>query len=216
VPFLHVTTRIEGRKHEDLLTEKEGDGFPYFVILGPDGEINGRLYYPHSVASIRETLDLVRRWRILDKKGSGGDRAAAIDAAVLRCELGQIGYGELEEILEPLGELTTAQKEAAKRQYANEEIATIKADYDRVEDKEMRESLLEDAVLIYEEGAYPSRRDLKRWLWPKMGMVAINRNDREMLDRTIKELETIARPEDKSDAIVRRLRMALAKMGKGQ
>ncbi len=39
VMFSHVTTRIEGRKYDGLLSEKGGTGFPYIVALSPKGDV---------------------------------------------------------------------------------------------------------------------------------------------------------------------------------
>ena len=41
VPFLHVTSRVEGEHHPDLLEKKGGRGFPHLVVLDatPDGGV---------------------------------------------------------------------------------------------------------------------------------------------------------------------------------
>ena len=39
VPFLHVTSRIDGEKHADLLEKKGGRGFPYLVVMDAKGEV---------------------------------------------------------------------------------------------------------------------------------------------------------------------------------
>ncbi|HEU4395358.1 MAG TPA: hypothetical protein VFS92_07315 [Planctomycetota bacterium] len=39
VPFLHVTSRVEGEHHPKLLEEKGGRGFPYLVVLDAKGEV---------------------------------------------------------------------------------------------------------------------------------------------------------------------------------
>ena len=42
VMFLHITTRIKDRKHDRLLGEVGGTGFPSFFILESDGSVVGK------------------------------------------------------------------------------------------------------------------------------------------------------------------------------
>ncbi len=39
VPFLHVTSRVEGETYPDLLSEKGGRGFPHLVAMDAGGEV---------------------------------------------------------------------------------------------------------------------------------------------------------------------------------
>lgn len=43
VLFAHVTTRIEGRRDEDLLSRKGGTGFPYLVAMDAEGRVTAGL-----------------------------------------------------------------------------------------------------------------------------------------------------------------------------
>lgn len=43
VPFLHVTSRVEGEAHPDMLQEKGGRGFPYVVAMDSKGEVIGQI-----------------------------------------------------------------------------------------------------------------------------------------------------------------------------
>lgn len=43
VLFCHVTTGIEGRKDEDLLSRKGGNGFPYLVAMDAEGRVTALL-----------------------------------------------------------------------------------------------------------------------------------------------------------------------------
>ena len=42
VMLAHVTTHIEGRKYDGLLSEKKGRGWPYIVVLSPEGDLIGK------------------------------------------------------------------------------------------------------------------------------------------------------------------------------
>ncbi len=43
VLFCHITTGIEGRKDEDLLSRKGGNGFPYMVAMDAEGRVTAIL-----------------------------------------------------------------------------------------------------------------------------------------------------------------------------
>jgi hypothetical protein len=156
----------------------------------------------------------VRRRRELEKKSAEGDRSAAIDAAILRCDLGEIEYGELEEVLEPLGELSKKQAAMLKRLEANEEIADLYAAHRRSRDKNMQESLVQDAYMLCRDGGHPTRADLKLWLWPKLAVRALNTEDPPLLEMAIKELEPLARDENRLSGMLANLRVKLIQLKK--
>jgi hypothetical protein len=54
VMFCHVTTRIEGRKDDDLLSKKGGNGFPYLVAMDANGDVIAQ-HKP-----VQRTLDSIR------------------------------------------------------------------------------------------------------------------------------------------------------------
>jgi hypothetical protein len=158
----------------------------------------------------------VRRCKALEKKGAEGDRSAGIDAAILRCDLGEIDYGELEEVIDPLGELSKKQAAMLKRLEANEEIADLYAAHRRSRDKNMQESLVQDAYLLCRDGGHPTRSDLKLWLWPKLAVRALNDSDPELLEMAIKELEPLAREENRLNGILANFRVKLIQLKKGR
>jgi hypothetical protein len=96
--------------------EKGGTAFPHFAILDAAGELVAKIYEPHNLASFQDAVARTRRLDRLAAKAAAGDREAQFEAAILRCDLGQITYWELEEIAESLGELTDAQRSALRSQ----------------------------------------------------------------------------------------------------
>jgi hypothetical protein len=93
VPYLHVTTHIEGRANDDLLSVYGGRGFPTLKFLDAKGnaigEPNGRdiKAFDATVAKIKDLDDLRKRI----KKGEKG-----LDAKLLLAELkmGAVKYGD--------------------------------------------------------------------------------------------------------------------------
>jgi hypothetical protein len=77
VPFLHVTTRIPGREHDDLLGRYGQSGFPTVLVLDADGRCVA-VPAERTIAAFRAALEEARR-RITegDDGVERGPRAAA-------------------------------------------------------------------------------------------------------------------------------------------
>ena len=56
VMFCHITTRIEGRKYDDLLSKKGGTGFPYLVALDAAGDVIAQLEGGRTVEGFRAMM----------------------------------------------------------------------------------------------------------------------------------------------------------------
>jgi hypothetical protein len=56
VMFAHVTTRIEGREHDDLLSLKGFGGFPSLAAMDADGNIIAKLTGSRDVTGFREMM----------------------------------------------------------------------------------------------------------------------------------------------------------------
>jgi hypothetical protein len=56
VMFAHITTRIEGRKDDDLLSKKGGTGFPYLTALDAKGRVTAKLTGGRSVEGFRAMM----------------------------------------------------------------------------------------------------------------------------------------------------------------
>lgn len=110
VPFLHVTTRIEGRKDEDLLSRKGGTGFPYFVVLDAQGELLAQHNGPRTVEGFQATVAKGQEFLDLVAKAEAGDEQAQIELAMVEAELGRIDYEAAKKRLE--GRTLTAEQSA--------------------------------------------------------------------------------------------------------
>ena len=97
VPFLHVTTRIEGRENEDLLQRKGGSGFPYFAVLDPQGGLIAQHQGARTVEGFRETIGKGREFMDLAAKAASGDEQAIIGFAIREAQLGRIDYAEVQQ-----------------------------------------------------------------------------------------------------------------------
>ncbi len=117
--FLHVTTRIDGRKYDDLLGEVGGTGFPSFFVLDRDGSVLAKHEGPRTVEAFRATAQSAREFTDLRKKAEAGDPQAKIEYTIKRAEMGQLERDELERQMKALGKLTPEQESKLKGALAN-------------------------------------------------------------------------------------------------
>lgn len=112
--FCHITSRIEGRAHDDLLGEKGGRGFPTLMFLDASGESLGEHQGPRTVAGLEKSLGSVQKkakeFATLRSKAEGGDRTAKTKLLVLELENGAVSLGDATKAVEELGSLSGALK----------------------------------------------------------------------------------------------------------
>ncbi|MEZ6188839.1 MAG: thioredoxin family protein [Planctomycetota bacterium] len=112
VPFLHITTRIEGRKHDDLLTQKGGKGFPHLVIMDAEGGVLKEVE-DRSVESFRAAIEDAKAYQTLAAKA---DRTPAEDLQLLELDvaLGRVKGDEALARLETLEGVDAGEAEALR------------------------------------------------------------------------------------------------------
>ena len=108
--FCHITSRIEGRAHDDLLSEKGGRGFPTLMFLDASGESLGEHQGPRTVEGLEKSLGSVQKkakeFATLRSKAEGGDRTAKAKLLVLELENGAVPLGDATKAVEELGSLS--------------------------------------------------------------------------------------------------------------
>ena len=102
VPFLHITTRIEGRPHERLLSQMGGTGFPTLMFLDPAGRKLLKYQGPRNVRGFEETLGNIDDYMVLVKKVQDGNTALAGRLLIRQIEMGMLSYEEVEERIKAL------------------------------------------------------------------------------------------------------------------
>lgn len=202
MPFVHVTTRIEEREHEDLLFDKGGSEFPSFLVLDAEGEVLARLRAPFRVKAFEDVVRRVRDYLARAAAAKPDDLAAQIDLAILRCDLGQIGYDELEEALEPLGERTEAQEAALRAQRANAAVEEMRLLLQRSREEGTRSMVAEEFFALYEDGAFPSAPDSRKLYWVLLAEHALGQEDADLLRRCVGEIGAAHAGEPEAEALV--------------
>lgn len=108
VLFCHVTTGIEDRKHEKLLGEVGGQGFPHVIAMDADGKVLGE---PpgRKVADFRTLIE----YADLKPKAEKGDEAAKVEYFIRAIMMGD--YRDVESAKSHLGTLKNVSKEQQAR-----------------------------------------------------------------------------------------------------
>ncbi|MAE77137.1 MAG: hypothetical protein CMJ85_09735 [Planctomycetes bacterium] len=92
VMFLHVTTRLEGRKHDGLLKEKRFTGFPTMCAMDVSGKVTAKHAGRRDLEPFAETLAKGRVYEALAKQAAAGDKTAQLDLFVKDLELRSYSY----------------------------------------------------------------------------------------------------------------------------
>lgn len=109
VLFCHITTRIEGEKHGDLLEKKGGQGFPHIVFMDSDGNVLAEHEMDRTAEAFAKTGQKARDFITLKAKADKGDKAAKIDFTIAQLSMGQITSAEAEKKIKEAGKPTAEQ-----------------------------------------------------------------------------------------------------------
>jgi len=194
IAFVHITSRIADRTHDELLFDVEGTGTPYFCFLDADGNVIARLNENDDLAAFETGRKDILRWRALLAKAKAGDKSAAIDAEILACLLGQQDYYDLEEKLEGF-EPNEAQAKQMRGLEAEVTIAESQQMLRQSRDKETREGVAEDFEMLVEEDKIPLRETSRMFFWATLGRYAADKGKTELLKRSVEELRKLPMPE---------------------
>jgi len=110
VMFLHVTTRIPGRKDDDLLGKVGGTGFPSFFMLDADGEVIGQHRGERSAAGFEKTATAAREFVALREAAAKGDATAKVRLVLAEARMGKLNADELQQKIAQAGALDDAVK----------------------------------------------------------------------------------------------------------
>jgi len=123
VPFLHVTTRIDGRKNDDLMSKKGGPGFPTFMFLDPKGGVLAMRAGGIGLEQMGQLAEKAQKRRAgfleVKKKAEAGDAAAMIRLDVWRLELGHIGLDEFRKSYPDFSKLDEDSRRTVMEQWGN-------------------------------------------------------------------------------------------------
>jgi hypothetical protein len=199
VPFLHVTTHIDDKEGDDLLSDYEESSFPAFLVLDSKGGLLARHRGPTRLAAFRATLEKVGRVAELASKAAAGDKVAGIDLALLRCELHAIDLADLEELIEGKP-LSDAQKITFASLGAGAEVTDMRTVVRRAR---FSADALSDAgemfIDYFDKGGVPLAKWDRGLYWLGLGYYAVTEKKKDLYARAVKELDALA----ESDRLVK-------------
>ncbi len=126
VPFVHVTSRVEGEKYADL-SLKAGPGWPQAAIFDRNGLLLARIdtvaIRSEGAAAIEQVLnEEVAAFEDLRKKAAKGDKEARAEFFMARFDLGHVGVAEMRGALGKGSILDEYQRDTVREQLV--ELAT--------------------------------------------------------------------------------------------
>ena len=199
MPFVHVTSRIEGRKDDDLATRKTGSAlFPTILFLDADGEVLLKLGRPAlsaaignggpPIASFGRKLDACERYVALRARADSGDASAKVDLAVTALEIGKIDAAAFDAAVAG-AELRPEQAMAVARIRANAICEALVAEVrSRGQDPESEKAATREFLKLYEKGTHPDSDSADMYWW-LIGTHGKTTGDADMIARSIQGLE---------------------------
>jgi len=124
VLFCHITSQVKEDKHQNLLSQRGGRGFPHLAFLDAEGLLLAVHNGQRTAAGFDETVVKAKAFVDLRKKAEAGDKAAKLEHFLQAMDLGHFTADELRKRAKELdlGKDHMAKVEAA---CLNMEIAAI-------------------------------------------------------------------------------------------
>jgi hypothetical protein len=215
VLFLHVTTRIDGERYGDLLSEKGGTGFPWLVFMSPEGDVIAPHDDARSVPGFRRTLDRATRWSAAKAKADGGDRHARADMLFLETELGRMEVVDLEDALAEAGlEPDEAQRKWLLGLKANQQVDEIMEDLRRSRDEGSVRRLRGEMAGLRAAGSIPTGFYQRVNFWMIIAEHAAAQGEKALLEEAIKSAREFVAEIPALEAPLKAFETKLAELGK--
>ena len=208
VPFLHVTTRITGRKYDRLLSEKGFRSFPSLAFMDAEGNILAKPQ-SRSVTGFESTRTALIQHADLVKRTEAGEKG--LDAAMLLCEyaLGKIDGAAFKTRAASVTDATDEQKTA---------IAQINTDSAFLElVQQSRRGDLDDAaqkiLAMLDGGQTPTAKSpADSGAWTAVNRYAMKTRDADLAKRSAASLKAAYADSRAADTYVKNLAEAADKL----
>ncbi|MHC4379959.1 MAG: hypothetical protein ACYSU1_02575 [Planctomycetota bacterium] len=184
VPYLHVTTRIEGRKDENLFREIGGTGFPTIKFMDAEGSVLGE---PggRDVAAFDETLGTLMELAELEKRIEAGEEGLEDDLFMAKLRMGAYSFEDAKANAAKFKELTAEEKKEVAQILVNLEIESIMSGIDS---QEAAEAATQTFLAWLEKGKIPTGDALGNF-WGMIMEHAEAKKDVKLFTKALKGLE---------------------------
>lgn len=187
VLFLHITTRIPGRAHDGLLSEKGFRAFPTIAVLDDAGEVLVQHQGNRSVKDFVRTVQGVRKDMMaieaLRKKAEKGDKTAIARLLARDMVAGAVTLADARKQLDELGRLSGSAKKDVDAAMAYLEYQEVIEQTKGMHDKELVAGgkFLEMA----KDGRIPESKRA-RYFWEYVMRYAANKGELATFDKALK------------------------------
>lgn len=215
VPFLHITTRIEGMKYDGLLGEKGFRGFPSLAFMDAEGEVI-HTQGDRSVEGFEKSLVALAKLKELEAKVAAGDKAAAWELLIAKWDLGMLEREDVETAKASMKELNDKQKAKLAWMLVELEVNELSA-ATRVRDAEQRKVALEKAAKRFQEilaSKHELGKDTAPTLWSTLMQWADENQNAEMFGKAVAFFEEHYKDEPRAERWLTGLRERLAELEK--
>lgn len=124
IPFLHVTTKIEGHPYDGLLREKGFGGFPSLAFMDANGNVIAN-QGDRSVKGFRETHASVKAFQDLQARVAKGEKGLEFELFVAEWNLGTLDYDKAKARVEGMSKLNEEQRKQAKQIVQDAEVIQV-------------------------------------------------------------------------------------------
>jgi len=195
VPFLHITTKVDGDPDQSLSQEKGGIGWPYLIAMDSDGTVIVRNIEKRkqTVATFRDIIDAeVPAYLALKAAAAKGDDDALVAFLKKRIELANISFAEASAERNKLSKLDAEQAASLDQALVELEVDELFAS---IKERNPRgyAKAAPIAARMAEAGRIPEGKARARNFWRLVGMYAQSSKDQELAKRARAALKKIGR-----------------------
>jgi hypothetical protein len=125
VLFCHITTKIAGRKNDDLLEKKGGQGFPHLVFMDADGDVLATHEGSRELDALDKTASAAKEALGVKAKAAAGDAEAKVEWFLRQLESGSLDAVKARTRVKELGTLTPEQSKLIEDKIFDLEVMAI-------------------------------------------------------------------------------------------
>lgn len=216
IPFLHVTTKIEGMKYDGLLQEKGFGGFPSLAFMDAEGNVIHK-QGDRSVEGFTASMVALPKLADLEKRIAAGEKGLEYDYLLAKWDLGQASYDDVVKACDTIKGLNKKQKATLAAMRIDAEIDHLASSL-YVRDPAQREAALKKAAPRFKailKSDHVLNDSRKGTVWNGLMSYAEMENDIELYAKAVEFFKKMYADEPRAERYLKGLDEKLAKMREG-
>lgn len=186
IPYLHLTTRIKGRKYDGLLGEKGFRSFPTLAFMDADGKVVAQPA-DRTVRGFERVLGFLPTHLDLVARIKAGEKGLEFDLFLSEYNLGRISGEAAVSKAMSFKDLTEQQKARVDQLLLDEEV--LRLTKKGMRDQNKLAEVSKRFVEILDEGKLPSKHVMLEF-WAIVAYTAEQDGDAELLGRCVAGLRS--------------------------